>query len=129
MKRFIGIPFVDKGRDFNGADCYGLVMLYYKEVLGIEIPDTLITADQPRRIFAKYLEYISKNWTQIDKPEQHCGVALAMHEEHPQMVTHFAVMIDEKRVLHTLKKYESHIMNIDDMRIKPFIKGFYKWHF
>lgn len=124
---YTGIPFKDKGRDFNGCDCYGLLMLYYKNELGIEISDTNITADQPRRIFASYLKEVSEHWIEIDKPEKHCGIAMCLNENHPKLVTHFAVMIDEKRVLHTINKCDSMIMPLDDIRIKPFIKGFYRW--
>lgn len=36
---YIGIPFEYGGRDHNKLDCYGLVMLLYKELHDIEIPD------------------------------------------------------------------------------------------
>lgn len=127
MDRFIGIPFVDGGRTFEGADCYGLVKLYYKNILNIEIPETKIQPNQPKRIMINYLNEISKNWKQIESPEKNCVVAMAMHDEHPKLVTHFAVMIDEKRMLHTLNKQNSNIKNIDDISIKPFIKGFFEW--
>lgn len=35
------IPFVDKGRSMDGADCWGLVCLVYKQELGITLPDYL----------------------------------------------------------------------------------------
>lgn len=127
MDRFIGIPFVDGGRTFEGADCYGLVKLYYKNILNIEIPETKIQPNQPKRIMINYLNEISKNWKQIESPKKNCVVAMAMHDEHPKLVTHFAVMIDEKRMLHTLNKQNSNIKNIDDISIKPFIKGFFEW--
>lgn len=34
---FIGIPWARHGRDYDGADCLGLVYLYYRDLLGVEI--------------------------------------------------------------------------------------------
>ena len=123
---FIGIPFVSKGRTFRGCDCYGLVKLYYKEVLNIELPETVITAEQPRRTFANYLNEISKNWT-LTTQQKNAVVAMAVNAEHPSLVTHFAVMIDDKRFIDTRENMSSYLTSIDDERIKNQIKGFYKW--
>lgn len=38
---YIGIPFKYGGRDHKNLDCYGLVMLLYKELHNIEIPDVI----------------------------------------------------------------------------------------
>ena len=126
ISKFIGIPFVSKGRSFNGCDCYGLVKLYYKEILNIDIPETIITAEQPRRTFANYLNEISKNWT-ATTPAKNVVVAMSVNAEHPSLVTHFAVMIDDKRFIDTRENMSSYLTSIDDERIKNQIKGFYKW--
>ena len=123
---FIGIPFVSKGRTFRGCDCYGLVKLYYKEVLNIELPETVITAEQPRRTFANYLNEISKNWT-LTVPSKNAVVAMAVNAEHPSLITHFAVMIDDKRFIDIRENRSSYLTSIDDEKIKNQIKGFYKW--
>jgi cell wall-associated NlpC family hydrolase len=126
ISNFIGIPFVSKGRSFNGCDCYGLVKLYYKEILNIDIPETIITAEQPRRTFANYLNEISKNWT-ATTPAKNVVVAMSVNAEHPNLVTHFAVMIDDKRFIDTRENMSSYLTSIDDEKIKNQIKGFYKW--
>ena len=126
ISNFIGIPFVSKGRSFNGCDCYGLVKLYYKEILNIDIPETIITVEQPRRTFANYLNEISKNWT-ATTPAKNVVVAMSVNAEHPNLVTHFAVMIDDKRFIDTRENMSSYLTSIDDERIKNQIKGFYKW--
>jgi murein DD-endopeptidase len=126
ISKFIGIPFVSKGRSFNGCDCYGLVKLYYKEILNIDIPETIITAEQPRRTFANYLNEISKNWT-ATTPAENVVVAMSVNAEHPNLVTHFAVMIDDKRFIDTRENMSSYLTSIDDEKIKNQIKGFYKW--
>jgi len=36
---YIGIPFADKGRTMEAADCYGIGKLIFKRELGIELPD------------------------------------------------------------------------------------------
>lgn len=38
-KAMVGTPFRWRGRDRTGLDCYGLVRLAYREVLGIALPD------------------------------------------------------------------------------------------
>ena len=126
ISKFVGIPFVSKGRSFNGCDCYGLVKLYYKEILNIDIPETIITAEQPRRTFANYLNEISKNWT-ATTPAKNVVVAMSVNAEHPNLVTHFAVMIDDKRFIDTRENMSSYLTSIDDEKIKNQIKGFYKW--
>ena len=126
ISKFIGIPFVSKGRSFNGCDCYGLVKLYYKEILNIDIPETIITAEQPRRTFANYLNEISKNWT-ATTPAKNVVVAMSVNAEHPNLVTHFAVMIDDKRFIDTRENMSSYLTSIDDEKIKNQIKGCYKW--
>ena len=38
IKRAIRVPFLDKGRGWAGWDCWGLVVCYYGDVLGIALP-------------------------------------------------------------------------------------------
>ena len=37
----IGLPYVHKGRDLKGVDCWGLVQVFYREILNIEVPEYL----------------------------------------------------------------------------------------
>lgn len=45
LRPFQRIPFVDKGRSFEGVDCWGLVWLIYRELWGVELPDYLDAYD------------------------------------------------------------------------------------
>lgn len=127
LQDLIGIPFIEGGRSLKGCDCYGLVKLYYKHILNIDIPDTKIKPNQTKRILINYLNEIESNWITLDKPTKDNVVAFTYNPNHPNIVTHFGVMISETKVLHCLGKINSHIDDIDSIRIKPFIKAFHKW--
>jgi probable lipoprotein NlpC len=38
ISQAVGVPFQDRGRDFNGWDCWGLVWKAYREALGFNLP-------------------------------------------------------------------------------------------
>ena len=128
LEKMIGIPFVDGGRSYDGADCYGTLVLYYRDVLGIDLPECTIRQQQPRKAWANFLKEISEHWEKIDKPEKDCVVAMKNNPVYPSIVTHFGVVIDDgKTVLHTLNKVSSHIVSIESMTIKSQIEGYYRW--
>lgn len=37
--KYLLIPYKHQGRTFQGADCFGLLRLFYKEELSIDLPD------------------------------------------------------------------------------------------
>ena len=38
VERYLRIPFVERGADWSGCNCWGLVVLAYREELGIALP-------------------------------------------------------------------------------------------
>ena len=71
LSRFIGIPFKVGGEDFEGCDCWGLVKLYFKQVLDIDIPDYRVDESLIKEeISDKLVEKLRDNspWEMIEKP-------------------------------------------------------------
>lgn len=125
MMRFIGIPFADGEQSFNGANCYGLVRLFYKEHLNIEIPELKINSEHSNMVWATYLKEISNNWDYSDEPLPFDVVAMAHDITHPKIVQHVGVYLGNGKVLHTLNKVESHIVELE--KIKYMVKGYHRW--
>ena len=38
INKVIGLPWINRAASFDAVDCWGLVILYYKHVLNIELP-------------------------------------------------------------------------------------------
>ena len=38
VERVVCVPFLDKGRNYSGFDCWGLVVCYYRDVLNVALP-------------------------------------------------------------------------------------------
>lgn len=125
MNKFIGVPFTDDEPSFNGANCYGLVALFYKVQFNIEIPKLDIKNDQSNRVFATFLKEISEHWRKIEDLEFGDVIAMAHDAKHPKIVQHFGVYIGEGRVLHTLNIVNSHVAKLDSLA--SIIKGYYRW--
>lgn len=94
---YVGIPFMDGGRDRAGCDCWGLVRLVYAEVLGIDLPsygeiaarDVVAATRQIRDASA------AAPWVPVAGPAQPMDVLVMAGRP-----LHVGVMVDARRVLH-----------------------------
>ena len=121
--KYIGIPFKDMGRDFNGVDCGGLVMLAYKEETGRRIPDFdgKYIARQTRQA-GKGIEYVrDASFRKIDGPE-HMAVAIFSRNGLPY---HVALCIDNERVIHAKEGEHVKCQRLDEIADCHCLEGFY----
>lgn len=125
IDKYIGIPFVDRGQDFNGADCYGLVRLIYKEELNTTIPEFNSSCTDTRRIWIDYIKQISEHWELVTEYEPMDVLAFAYDPNHPRVVQHFGVYIGNGMMIHTLQGIGAFTCKITEFSYC--LKGAYRW--
>ena len=121
--KFIGIPFVDGGRDFHGCDCWGLVLLLYKELWGIELPDYKVACDDKSRIDATITEN-KCYWSKLDD-ELIVPSLVVIRFNSITFCNHTGIYIGNREFIHTARKINSHITSIDSPAWSRRIEGFY----
>lgn len=130
--KFIGVPFVNGGRDFSGCDCWGMVRLVFQEY-GIEVPDYKIHCMRSKAIGLQVaLEMkASKDgenrWERVNAPEEPCLVLMEHMPDIPGYINHLGVYVGGGKMIHTCLKQNCHIDSIDNMYWQSTIRGFYRW--
>jgi len=103
MNKYADIPYRHFGRDFDGCDCYGLLILYFKTELGITLLDYQYNVDQAGHLddSSLLLQNYHCEWTRISPEEvkQHDVVLLLNELKYP---THCGVMIQRRRFMHCM---------------------------
>jgi cell wall-associated NlpC family hydrolase len=131
--RYIGLPFVDGGRDFSGVDCEGLCRLAMKHEAGDPpIPDYgMLSADGlaavARRVAARSA---MAPWGKVERPDARAFdwvIMTGRESVDGRMRTipcHLGVMISGTRMLHVEKATDSVAVGIDHAAIRCRIHGF-----
>lgn len=91
VSRAVGLPWVRWRSDWQAADCFGLVVLWHREVLGIElggVPETDIGAG-----FAT-----ASGWCECD-PEPHTTAFMCFDQRGP---THCGIVLPGGQLLHAM---------------------------
>lgn len=124
--RYINIPYVDKGRGFNGADCWGLVRLVYLHELGIELPDYgEVSADNLAKVHKKVQEVSEyEEWEAVRIEDIQPFDICAMRAAGKRLVCHVGVVVDKKRILHVESRIDSAIVDLKDPIIRERIECF-----
>ena len=119
------IPFLDRGRDHNGTDCWGCTMMAHKILTNKELPDFNVGALDTNRVFAiiNHQEEFG-NWTQVGGPSK--GIIVVI-KNHPRLVNHTGICLDGERFIHCIKKAGTVIERFDHPLWKNRIHGYYKY--
>ena len=122
--KYIGIPFQEKGRDFSGLDCWGLVRLIYDQEFDIKLPsfaeqyNDTNDSEHLQDLIAQYKE----GWEPCEAQEGHLVLFRLLGAE-----SHVGICIDETRFIHVRENQSVVIENLDSPMWKNRIVGFFKY--
>ena len=124
---YIGLPFLDRGRDRHGIDCWGLVRLVMSEQFGIPLPSYATEYDSTEKPdqLAPVVDKEKKRWTKIAPGYEALGNVVVMRMLGQPI--HVGLVIGDGRMLHILKgrdaTHESYLSPV----WKDRITGFYRY--
>lgn len=124
--RYVGLPFVNGGRDRRGVDCWGLVRLVYADCLGIDLPTYgEISAGELRRIAGAVGEaQTTETWRQAETPQPFDVVV--MRAGTSAIGAHVGVSVDARRVLHVERDSATCIEEINTPMMRHRVTGFWR---
>jgi len=123
LDRYVGLPWVDKGRDFAGVDCWGLVWLIFKTERGIELPcyvdhyRTAADEDDIRRLIAGEIAA----WDEIAAGAERCWDCLLMRGQH------IGLVIEPGLVLQVREGHHSCVERYRSGAVRSRVLGFYRY--
>lgn len=126
--KYIGIPFVEKGRDENGLDCYGLLQLVFKQERGIILRDYLEVYDNvnDKEILKAAIEsgrLENDNWIEPPWPSMFDVIILRMRG----VPIHLGIVTKPGHMLHCAKDINTVHEKYNSMLWKNRIVGFNRW--
>jgi cell wall-associated NlpC family hydrolase len=130
-RNYIGIPFKERGRDFSGVDCYGIVVLVYKEELGIKLWDTA-SYDLKDHTHSKdnlMLSNYYKDWKPVNKEEaQELDILMfTMDDELQDIPNHIALYLGENKLLHCMSGHPTYTCKFVKGPLERFFHSAYRY--
>lgn len=118
IQQYVGLPFEDHGRTRSGLDCWGLVLLVYKEQLGIILPDLgdfYSDTDNRKAIQGAVEDTTSETWNRdVTKyPRKLCDVIVF---KRGGIETHVGLWIRENTMLHVERGIGTTVERYDTIR-------------
>lgn len=125
--RYVGIPYVDKGRLITGCDCWGLLRLVYREQRGIDVPsyseDYVTAAD--RKALAGLIAGELEPWREIEAGNERTFDAVLMREG--RFPRHIGIVTESGRLLHVSSGASSLIERYREGALQHRVVGFYRY--
>lgn len=128
ISKILGMPFKAHGRGYDGADCWGVLYLGYRDVLGREMPsyvDEYVDAgdtEASRRVIQDKILSEKHKWDRVEKPQ---AMDVAFFKL-GNTGTHLGLMIDEKSFIHCEKRIGTVIERLDSASWKSRVEGVYR---
>ena len=101
LNKYIGVPYVPGGRDMDGADCYGLVKMIYRDGLGLDLPDWETDEIDLRRFHETIVGVVtSGTFTEVE-PEDYAFAVC-----YRAKIAHHIGLVFKDGVMHTMSQGE-----------------------
>lgn len=128
IRQLLQVPFVEKGRDESGADCWGIVLLYYKWKYNVSLPrydGIYLKQEFPEDGVEDFNEVINpiEDFYEVENPEQDDIVMLIVSGR----PVHVGVMIDQNRFIHTYKNRAACIESLKDQKWNGKVESYHRW--
>lgn len=122
--KYIGLPYKDNGRDVSGLDCWGLVRLFYKQELGIDLPsyaDLYTSGSDP--LIPEAINTYKDSWELLDSgsPGDVCLFNILGEP------AHVGIYIGDNKFLHVREGMDSVIESLTSTQWSKRFSGFYKY--
>ena len=122
---YVGIPFLDKGREKTGADCWGLVRLIYDEQFNVKLP-SFADADYDYADDSRIEDLFAQNregWEVTTEPKPGSLVLFRILGRE----AHVGVYIGDDRFIHSRDKFSSAIENLSSTKWRSRTAGFFNY--
>ena len=120
IRRAIAVPFVEQGRGWTGWDCWGAVVMFHQEVLGIKLPSYV--ADQSDAGGVR-LPGHQPTWDSVTSPEPG-DVAQLCIAGRP---VHVGIVVGDGLMLHSDPMTGTVIERLSSPKWARRIEGFYRY--
>lgn len=123
----IGTPFLAGGREFGGWDCWGCVLVAYREVLGIALSSYGDTRTDDRLAVARHMHHGAtggSEWHRVDAPAQMdvCVMRLPSGRRYG----HVGLYDGHGSILHVEKGSHTAMERVTDPMIRNRVMGFWR---
>lgn len=122
------LPYVVGGRSRDGVDCWGLVVILYKEIYDQDVPEyphvLMPNLDDSRRASREMLLELNRQtlFHQVDKPQAGDVILLNVLGD----PLHIGVILGDNTMIHTGRSHGVVIENYMETKWKSKIAGIYR---
>ena len=124
ISRFVGIPFKEKGREFDGVDCWGLVYLIYKKLKKVKLPTFVNSYTLADKNEIEHLVKSEKlNWIEVERPEIYDIVLFKIAGKE----SHVGIYLGRRKFIHSLENVGVVIESLDSTVWRNRLVGVYHY--
>lgn len=124
VNNYVGIPYSELGRSHESCDCYGLIVLIYKEIFNIKLPSLLDKYSKVDKNIVNIYNEERDKWKEVNQPKigdiayfKICGHNM-----------HVGIYLTNKLFLHNIsKKGSSSIAEFNNTKWKNRLIGFWSY--
>lgn len=119
VERAISVPFLEKGRSFDGWDCWGLCVVGYRELYDLQIVDRDYPSTKDYRTIHRLFTEGRRTWRQVVVPTVG-NVAIIFRRG---LDIHAGLVGEREMILHVEEQVGTVQEPIKDFRVE----GFYEY--